>query len=113
MSAQQEERVYCLQVVEANHADNAFYVLGGAGWLTASERDIQFARIPSAVNDDDAKCWYILDVLDPDGIIDDKTISADAARALLGCSIEWRRRVVKRDLADEVARMEARSAVAS
>lgn len=106
MSATVESPVYCLQVTEANHTDNAFWNLGGAGWLTAEERDAEFARIPAHVNDEDAKCWYILDVLDPEGIVNEKSISVETARALIGCSIEWRRRVAKRNLADEIARMD-------
>lgn len=112
------EKVYCLQVTEANHRDNAFWVLGGAGWLTKAEMDAAFIRIPSHVNNPEAMQWYIVDVLDEDGVIVDgaavydKPISADTARRLLGCSIEWRRRVAKRANAAQIARMHSRAAAA-
>lgn len=75
-----------LQITEANHADNAFWTLGGIIVDTKRERDAEFVRIPAFEHDcdNDDRC-YILDVLDNDGsIVSDKEISADTARTLLG-----------------------------
>jgi len=75
-----------LQITEANHADNVFWTLGGIIVDTKRERDAEFKRIQAFDHDcdHDDRC-YMLDVLDKDGsIVDDKEISAETARILLG-----------------------------
>lgn len=79
---------YLLQVTEANHTENQFYTLGGAGFDTESERRENLEGIAAYDHDCDAddKC-YILDILDPEdgfSIIDDREISAKTAHELLG-----------------------------
>ena len=77
---------YLLQVTEANHDENAFYTLGGAGWGSAEERDEEFAAIPAYTHDcdNDNKC-YLVDVIEPNGdLLDSKEISVGQAHVLLG-----------------------------
>lgn len=75
-----------LQIVEANHVDDQFYTLGGAGFETAAERAENLMQIPAFEHDCDAddRC-YILDFLDEEmSITDDREISAQTAMELLG-----------------------------
>ena len=81
-------KTYNIAIVEANHTQNEFYTLGGAGWQTEAERDAELARIPAFEHDCAAaeRC-YIVDILDPaDGwsIVGDREISEETAHVLLG-----------------------------
>lgn len=81
-------KTYYLEITEANHTDNQFYTLGGAGWDTATERNEQYKSIPTYGHDcdNDDKC-YFLDVVQPNGDrIKEKEISAATAMTLLGVS---------------------------
>jgi len=75
-----------LQVTEVNHTDNAFYMLGGAGFKTQRERSANLATIPLFEHDcENADVCYVLDVLDADGNLDDdREISRETAAALIG-----------------------------
>jgi hypothetical protein len=79
---------YLLQITEANHTENQFFTLGGAGFDTEAERQANLATIPAFEHDCDAgdRC-YILDILDPDdefSVVDDFEISESTAHRLLG-----------------------------
>lgn len=79
---------YLLQITEANHGENEFYMLGGAGFNTEKERQANLATIPRFIHDcaQDDRC-YVLDILDPAddfSVIDDFEISAETAHTLLG-----------------------------
>jgi len=100
------EKTYNLQIVEVNHTDNAFYTLGGAGWTTEAGRAANLASIPPFEHDCDAadRC-YILDILDPtDGwsIVDDREISAETARTLLGVESFDELREAEKAMLDEL-----------
>lgn len=69
MSTQQ---MFLLQLTEANHDDNEFYTLGGAGFLSEAERQASIDRIKASADltghdceDPDVHRCYLIDVLDP------------------------------------------------
>jgi hypothetical protein len=96
-----------MQVVEANHADNAFYTLGGAGFLTEAETLARFKEIPEGPEPDpnSDEPTYMLDLLDEDAAIDDKRITAATARQLLGADLNELREKAKADIASVQARI--------
>jgi hypothetical protein len=79
---------YLLQITEANHTENQFFTLGGAGFDTEAERQANLATIPAhdhdcAAND---RC-YMLDILDPEdefSVVNEFEISEATAHTLLG-----------------------------
>lgn len=102
-----------LQVVEANHEENAFHVLGGAGFTTHAETMASFNSAPTAQKQapDDMRPGYVLDVLDDDlNVIDDKRISAATARELLGADLDTLREKAKAEEAVVQERIAADSA---
>lgn len=99
---------YLLQIVEANHDENEFYTLGGAGFRTEAERTANLTTIPVCDHncDDDNRC-YFLDVLDPAddfSVLEELEISEDTAKTLLGVSdLEPVRNQERELLAAEIA----------
>lgn len=83
------KKTYYLEITEANHKDNQFYTLGGAGWDTGRERNEAYKAVPGYKHDcdNDDKC-YFLDVLNEEGRIKEKEISPESVRTLLGEPIE-------------------------
>jgi hypothetical protein len=83
-------RYWLLQVTEANHVENEFFTLGGAGFLTKRERTANIATISRDLGDhvcDESDRCYMLDVLDHrDGfsLEDEFEISEATAHVLLG-----------------------------
>lgn len=89
-----------LQIVEANHREDAFHTLGGAGFDTPEGALASFRAAPTAPEQEpgDMNPGYVLDVLDDDlNVIDDKRISAATARALLGADLDTLREKAKAD----------------
>lgn len=107
-----------LQVVEANHEENAFHVLGGAGFRSGAGALASFNSAPAAPEQDPADMTpgYVLDVLDDDlNVIDDKRISAATAQRLLGGDLDELRAKAKADEAivqDRIAKSSAARAEA-
>lgn len=85
---------YLLQLTEANHDDNEFYALGGAGFLTQAERQASIDRIRAASDltghscqDPDVHHCYVIDVLDPADqftVVDNFEIDEQTAHDVLG-----------------------------
>jgi len=82
---------FLLQITEANHDENEFFTLGGAGFDTEAERAANLSRIPRidpshSCEDPAVPRCYIVDVLDPDGfsIVDNIEVSEQTAHELLG-----------------------------
>ena len=86
------EQVFCVRITEANHAENEFFTLGGAGFPTEAERQASIDAIPKIgpghdCRDPAVQRCYIVDVLDPGDqftVIDDFEITEETAHALLG-----------------------------
>lgn len=85
---------YLLQLTEANHDEGEFFTLGGAGFLTETDRQASIARIKARVdltghdchNPDVHRC-YLIDVLDPADQftqVDNFEIDEDTAHHVLG-----------------------------
>lgn len=84
------DTTFCIAITEANHAENEFYQLGGAGFLTDAERQANLATIPRFEHDCQDptidRC-YRVDILNPDDqftIDDEFEITEETAHALLG-----------------------------
>lgn len=81
---------YLLQLVEANHVENEFFTLGGAGFTNDADRATNVAAISRDLNDHDcetADCCYLVQVLDPrdEFTVDNEfEVSGPTAHALLG-----------------------------
>ncbi|GAA1992611.1 hypothetical protein GCM10009718_32900 [Isoptericola halotolerans] len=81
---------YCLQITEANHDEDQFFTLGGAGWDSAHDRQVAIDSIPRLEHDCEdptVRRCYIVDVLDPvDQFTIDDNFEIDEATAhtLLG-----------------------------
>jgi len=83
-------KTYYLEITEANHTDNQFYSLGGAGWGTGRQRNENYKAVLEFKHDcdNDDKC-YLLDVVQDDGtIIKEKEISPESVVFLLGEPID-------------------------
>jgi len=91
-------KTYYLEITEANHTDNQFYTLGGAGWDTGRERNDAYKAVLEFTHDcdNDDKC-YLLDVLNEEGRIKEKEISPESVVFLLGEPIDvLRQRAIER-----------------
>lgn len=81
---------YLLRLTEANHGENEFFELGGAGFSTEAERAASIAGIPRDLGDHDcqtALCCYLVDVLSPEddfSITDSFEVTEAIAHELLG-----------------------------
>lgn len=85
---------YLLQLTEANHDENEFFTLGGAGFLTETDRQASIDRIKASVDltghdceDPEVHRCYLIDVLDPADQftqIDNFEIDEDTAHEVLG-----------------------------
>lgn len=76
---------YALQVTEADRDENEFRTLGGAAWVTRSERDTALASIPEGPSEPAVGTLsWIVDVLDGDDIVGDRSIDEETAKTLLG-----------------------------
>jgi len=99
---------HLLQIVEANHDENEFYTLGGAGFRTEAERTANLATIPVCDHNcaDDNRC-YFLDVLDPAddfSVLEEREISESTVKTLLGVTdLEPLRRQERELLDAEIA----------
>jgi hypothetical protein len=80
-------KYFNLRITFCDHENNGFVTIGGAGFLTAKERDSQFDKVPRAPNHDDS---LVLDKLDKDGwtVLDEKPITIATAEELMSESID-------------------------
>lgn len=82
--------MFLVQLVEANHVENEFFTLGGAGFTTERDRATNFAAISRDLTGHDcvtADRCYLVELLAPhDGFtVDDALeVSEATAHALLG-----------------------------
>lgn len=70
---------WALRVTYCDHEKNRFLALGGAAWKTQAERDANLATIPAAPEETD----FVLDVLDSQGIQDDRFLEPGTVEILL------------------------------
>lgn len=107
--------VLYIQITEADHAANAFHVLGGAGFRTDKETRKHWDVIPSQPHEEGAAFDYMADLLSADGstIVADKPISAATAVQLLRRPLEDARREALEDEAAVEARAKTGEAPAS
>jgi len=90
---------WALKVTFCDVANNRFLTLGGAAWGTKRERDANLQRIPAAPAETD----FVLDILSPEGIEDDRYIEAITVEILLRKPLD----ILIRDAGAEEERLRA------
>lgn len=99
-----------LHVTEANYTDHVCYGLGRVECLCVEDAVAEFDSIPAEVAATGEAVEYSLDLVDSDRVtvLDDKRISAEAARNLLGTDLTILRARARRDLDDVAALLACR-----
>lgn len=99
-------KMFCLQLTEANHDENKFFTLGGAGFLSEAERQASIDRIKAATDltghdcqDPEVHHCYLIDVLADNGDhLDNFEIDEATAYDVLGVDDFEPMRQLERDL---------------
>jgi hypothetical protein len=98
-----------LRIVEANHADDAFWTLAGRVFNSLEEMDAEFRAIPSEPRKEDSDRDYIIDKMVGADAVDEKFVSAETVERLTGRKIGRMRAGAKNSLRAEIARWDSRN----
>lgn len=95
---------FALQITEANHAENAFWILAVGEFDSRAELDDEFEQIHGAPRVDDSERDYIIDKLVDGDIVEDKPVSAATVERITGRQIGRMRAGAKNSLRAEIRR---------
>jgi hypothetical protein len=99
-----KNEMFELQIVEANHAEDTFWVLAVGEFESKDEIDEKFHELPAAPRLDDSERDYIIDKMVDGDIVEDKFVSAETVERITGRKIGRMRAGAKNSLRAEIRR---------